>query len=1025
VNPERWERLEQLFHAALEQEPGSRARFLREACGGDQSLRREVEALLARQAESPEFLESPALHVEAQALADELRAGGSASVLEASAEPRPAPPRRRARSTRPPWWMYVVGALFLCDWLLNSYCIVLGPRGFDFQLRWEAGRLLVTAVAPGSASARAGMESGDVVLALDGRPVRPPHFLRVVRPNLETGRTYRFDLERAGQAVRVSYPMGRVALGDRWTMILWEAEGFLLFATALLIGFRRPHDFLARVGALALATLSISLGNWADLPPGGAVAWRSLPAVPGALLWAPAVVSFLVGPILLTFFVLFPRPLFRARWPWAVIWLPALCFVPIHLHNVLLLVYRPEHAYDGLFPAAFRFAGVTLYGLYGLLSLAALAVNYFRLTDLNDRRRLRVLFIGGGAAVLPGLLRLLIWRSERFFGIWNWLSSGLANVLLTVGFVLFPLSFAYSILRHRLLDVRVIIRQGLQYAAARGVLLSIVPILGAVLLADLLIHGEEPLIDILKARGWVYAVVAGTAAVAHSLRRRWAETIDRRFFREQYDARRVLRDVASEVGRARGFDATAVAIAARIETALHPEFVAVMHRPVAGAAFETLASSPPDQAPPPMPTDGVLMSSLRAVGNPLDVLMGESGWLQRRLPNRELEIVRRARIDLIVPIAVVPTAAEALLVLGAKRSEEPYTSEDRDLLVAIALNLELLLERPKALTTRASEAFEQCPQCDRCYDAETGHCSHDGAALAAVTMPRRLAGRYRLERRLGSGGMGTVYEATDSALGRRVALKVVREDRLGSPGAAQRFEREARAAAGFPHPNVVAVYDYGIDAGARAFLVMELLTGVTLRDELRSRQRLDADRVIRIFRGVCDAAEAAHLRRLIHRDLKPENIFLACGGDTGGEVVKVLDFGIAKSLPGFEERAGAWDPAETDAGVVVGTPGYMSPEQLLGEEPDVSWDLWALAVTAYESLTGVLPFPATSREEWRRSVLRGQHVPLARHLPSPPAAWEEFFARSLAADRDTRPRSAADLLHGLEHALTPPPRVAE
>jgi len=202
-------------------------------------------------------------------------------------------------------------------------------------------------------------------------------------------------------------------------------------------------------------------------------------------------------------------------------------------------------------------------------------------------------------------------------------------------------------------------------------------------------------------------------------------------------------------------------------------------------------------------------------------------------------------------------------------------------------------------------------------------------------------------------------------------------------------------------------------------------TGVTLRDELRSRQRLDADRVIRIFRGVCDAAEAAHLRRLIHRDLKPENIFLACGGDTGGEVVKVLDFGIAKSLPGFEERAGAWDPAETDAGVVVGTPGYMSPEQLLGEEPDVSWDLWALAVTAYESLTGVLPFPATSREEWRRSVLRGQHVPLARHLPSPPAAWEEFFARSLAADRDTRPRSAADLLHGLEHALTPPPRVAE
>ena len=450
-----------------------------------------------------------------------------------------------------------------------------------------------------------------------------------------------------------------------------------------------------------------------------------------------------------------------------------------------------------------------------------------------------------------------------------------------------------------------------------------------------------------------------------------------------------------------------------------------MHRPVAGAAFETLASSPPDKAPPPIPTDGVLMSLVRAAGRPLEVLIGESDWLRRRLPDRELELVCRARIDLVVPIAVVPTAAEALLVLGARRSEEPYTSDDRDLLVAIALNLEVLLERPEALTARPRETFEQCARCGRCYDSETGHCAHDGAALADVQMPRTFAGRYRLERRLGSGGMGTVYEATDSALARRVALKVIREDRVGSPGAVQRFQSEARAAAGFSHPHVVAVHDYGIEAGTRAFLVMELLTGVTLRDELRSRQRLEAAPVIRIFRGLCDAVEAAHLRRLIHRDLKPENIFLASDGDTGSDVVKVLDFGIAKFLPGPEERAVAWDPGETDAGFVVGTPGYMSPEQLLGEEPDVSWDVWALAVTAYEALTGALPFPATSREQWRRSVLGGQHVPLAEHLPSPPAGWEEFFARSLAADRDRRPRSAAELLHGLERALTPPPRAAE
>ena len=122
-----------------------------------------------------------------------------------------------------------------------------------------------------------------------------------------------------------------------------------------------------------------------------------------------------------------------------------------------------------------------------------------------------------------------------------------------------------------------------------------------------------------------------------------------------------------------------------------------------------------------------------------------------------------------------------------------------------------------------------------------------------------------------------MYEATDSALERRVALKVIREDRLGNPGAAQRFQREARAVAGFPHPNVVTVHDYGIESGTRAFLVMELLEGSTLREELRARRRLEAARVVQIFRGLCDAVEAAHARQLIHRDLKPENIYLARG----------------------------------------------------------------------------------------------------------------------------------------------------
>jgi serine/threonine protein kinase len=284
-------------------------------------------------------------------------------------------------------------------------------------------------------------------------------------------------------------------------------------------------------------------------------------------------------------------------------------------------------------------------------------------------------------------------------------------------------------------------------------------------------------------------------------------------------------------------------------------------------------------------------------------------------------------------------------------------------------------------------------------------------------MTRTLAGRYHMERRLGRGGMGAVYEATDRTLTRRVAVKVIREDRLDSPGATQRFQREARAAAAFAHPNVATVYDYGVEAGRRAFLVMELLQGSTLRDELQCRKRLTAARTIRIFRGVCSAVDAAHGRHLIHRDLKPENIFLAQSGDGGNEVVKVLDFGIAKFLPDGEDGAVARTIGETDTGILVGTPGYMSPEQLLGERPDVSWDLWALAVTVYEALTGTLPFPAVGSGKWRQSVLAGDHAPLRERLTDPAVQWEEFFTRSLAAERSRRPRSASELMQALEEAL--------
>ena len=166
----------------------------------------------------------------------------------------------------------------------------------------------------------------------------------------------------------------------------------------------------------------------------------------------------------------------------------------------------------------------------------------------------------------------------------------------------------------------------------------------------------------------------------------------------------------------------------------------------------------------------------------------------------------------------------------------------------------------------------------------------------------------------------------------------------------------------------------------------------------------------------CAAVEAAHRRQLIHRDLKPENIFLVRAEDSGMpvETVRVLDFGVAKFLPSSEEATITRTGFETHPGVLVGTLAYMSPEQLLGERPSESWDLWALAVTAYETLTGALPFPVSPRMDWRQSILAGRFTPLSTHLKEAAERWQEFFASCFAPDRTRRPSSTEELLHGLE-----------
>ena len=265
--------------------------------------------------------------------------------------------------------------------------------------------------------------------------------------------------------------------------------------------------------------------------------------------------------------------------------------------------------------------------------------------------------------------------------------------------------------------------------------------------------------------------------------------------------------------------------------------------------------------------------------------------------------------------------------------------------------------------------------------------------------------------------MGTVYEAKDKALERRVAVKVIREDWFGSAEAGERFRSEARLAAGFAHPNVVTVHDYGVEAGVGGFLVMELLDGVTLREDLDRLERLRPLRTIEVLRDVGAAMDAAHRIQLVHRDLKPENIFLVQDETESRGRVKVLDFGIAEIVAPPQDPGATVSTLDKASPRFVGTPAYASPEQLLGGSPDTDWDVWALGVIAYEALIGARPFPGAHSDEWRDGLTAGRFTPVRQHAPDAPGHWQAFFERCFADKRESRPRSARAFVEEFERTL--------
>ena len=307
--------------------------------------------------------------------------------------------------------------------------------------------------------------------------------------------------------------------------------------------------------------------------------------------------------------------------------------------------------------------------------------------------------------------------------------------------------------------------------------------------------------------------------------------------------------------------------------------------------------------------------------------------------------------------------------------------------------------------------MKKCPKCGVEYPDTTTLCPADGVALETTTdalIGQTLAGKYRVDARLSVGGMGTVYRGTHVLMDKTVAIKVLRPSLAADEKIVARFSREARAASRISHPNAISFTDFGEDENGVVFLVMEYLSGRTLKQVVRDGGPMSLARTVAIMNQVGDALQVAHEQNVVHRDLKSDNIMLL--STAGGDHAKVLDFGIAK----INEPEGEVDPGLTAPNLVIGTPQYMSPEQCSQDsEIDARSDIYSFGVILYEMLVGHVPFSGESPTMVMMKHLQEPVPSILDERSDVPSAVGRVVARAMAKLPGNRYQSVNELLEDL------------
>lgn len=861
-------------------------------------------------------------------------------------------------------------------------------KDFGWKISPKANYYVISEITKES-NAFEKLQIGDKILAINGdtsiqkNPAVLDSFSKIAK-KIQVGEIYSIKVFRDSQEYNFNFICKLTYNYERLTVLAtFFLSSLVFFVSGFLIGLLKPEEKAPRQMSLALLTTSvfmlmISTKTMSSFLQGFdhvvyQILWFSYPTIfPLAYSAALEFPPNITKNKLLQFF---KYPLFL---------LTALIFLGLQIS--LLRVYDLNFYFpviedlfvDIYFLEYFDFFWDLLIQTSLLMTMVATLHNYLCVKDIDQRRRVKWVVYSAIFGLLPSLLNNVLsifWDSDshkyetanhfRFF------IARFAEFSVTA----LPISLVYVITKHQIFDINFIIRRGLQYLLAKNVIRFVLVLEALGILAIIIFNPSLTVGEIFSIRS-PYLYLIGSTSISVIYRTQIMSSLDRIFFRKAYNIEKILADLIEQIKLLDSINEISKLVITKLKETLHPKNLYFFYRSGEDNCL-TLEQSFCD------------ITKLRSISESSELveLMQKNPITKNRslinlLSKEENLWLDNLQVQIIVPMLGQNKKLVGLFLLGEKLSDEPYSKNDYKFLEAIASHLAIVYEnnllkqkvekenkiKQNVISKLEKQNFilvKECPKCHFCFDSTDEFCTNDKTPLElSLPVERVVEGKYRLEKMIGKGGMGAVYSATDLRLDRKIALKILHGAMFGDQEAIRRFEREAKTSAKLTHPNIVTIYDYGKLQTEGTYLVMELVKGITLKDKINNKGTIPPKEVAELFDQILDGIKTAHSAGIIHRDLKPGNIIIC--EENGKNIIKILDFGIAKI-----KHIDVNDPKSLTApGTIVGTFGYMPPEQFSAEEVDERNDIFSLGVMVIEALTGSKPFVGKTIYELMGSMLK-------------------------------------------------------